>query len=89
MALAEAMQLKPANSKVHVVLDRPFLLVERYDRMMDAQGHRQRLHQEDFCQALGVVPEMKYQNEGGPDLAQCFGLVRRVTRRRCCSCSTA
>jgi serine/threonine-protein kinase HipA len=29
---------------------------------------------------LGVVPEMKYQNEGGPDLAQCFELVRRVTR---------
>lgn len=80
MALAEAMQLKPAKSKIHVVLDRPFLLVERYDRLMDAQGHRQRLHQEDFCQALGVEPEMKYQNEGGPDLAQCFGLVRRVTR---------
>lgn len=80
MALAEAMQLKPAKSKVYVVLDRPFLLVERYDRVMDAQGRRQRLHQEDFCQALGVVPEMKYQNEGGPDLAQCFELVRRATR---------
>jgi hypothetical protein len=48
--------------------------------LMDAQGRRQRLHQEDFCQALGVVPEMKYQNEGGPDLAQCFDLVRRTTR---------
>lgn len=84
MALAEAMQLKPANSKVHAVLNRSFLLVERYDRIADAQanlqGRRQRLHQEDFCQALGVVPEMKYQNEGGPDLAQCFELVRRVTR---------
>ena len=80
MALAEAMQLRPAKSKVHVVLKRPFLLVERYDRVTDAQGQRQRLHQEDFCQALGVVPEMKYQNEGGPDLAQCFALVRRVTR---------
>lgn len=80
MALAEAMQLKPAKSKVHSVLNRPFLLVERYDRVTDAQGRRQRLHQEDFCQALGVVPEMKYQNEGGPDLAQCFELVRRVTR---------
>jgi serine/threonine-protein kinase HipA len=33
-----------------------------------------------FCQALGVVPEMKYQNEGGPDLAQCFDLVRSATR---------
>lgn len=80
MALAEAMQLKPAKSKVHFVLDRSILLVERYDRLIDAQGHRQRLHQEDFCQALGVVPEMKYQNEGGPDLAQCFDLVRSATR---------
>lgn len=80
MALAEAMQLKPARSKIHAVLDRSFLLVERYDRLIDAQGNLQRLHQEDFCQALGVVPEMKYQNEGGPDLAQCFELVRRVTR---------
>ncbi len=80
MALAAAMQLKPAKSKVHHVLDRSFLLVERYDRLIDAQGHRQRLHQEDFCQALGVVPEMKYQNEGGPDLAQCFNLVRSATR---------
>ena len=80
MALAEAMRLKPAKSKIHSVLSRPFLLVERYDRVVDAQGQRQRLHQEDFCQALGVIPEMKYQNEGGPDLAQCFELVRRVTR---------
>lgn len=80
MALAEAMQFKPAKSKIHIVWDRSFLLVERYDRLIDAQGHRQRLHQEDFCQALGVVPEMKYQNEGGPDLAQCFDLVRSATR---------
>lgn len=80
MALAAAMRLKPAKSKVHSVLSRPFLLVERYDRVVDAQGHRQRLHQEDFCQALGVTPELKYQNEGGPDLARCFELVRRVTR---------
>ncbi|MDP2430684.1 MAG: type II toxin-antitoxin system HipA family toxin [Pseudomonadota bacterium] len=80
MALAEAMKLKPARSHVHAVLNRPFLLVERYDRVVNAQGRRQRLHQEDFCQALGVVPEMKYRNEGGPDLAQCFDLVRRATR---------
>lgn len=80
LALAEAMQLKPAKSQVRSALGRQFLLVERYDRMTNVQGQRRRLHQEDFCQALGVVPEMKYQNEGGPDLAQCFDLVRRVTR---------
>jgi serine/threonine-protein kinase HipA len=80
MALAEAMQLKPAKSQIHVVLNRSFLLVERDDRIKEAQGRRLRLHQEDFCQSLGMVPETKYQNEGGPGLAQCFDLVRRVTR---------
>ena len=80
LALAEVMQLQPAKSKIHAVLNRTLLLVERYDRLADAQGYRRRVHQEDFCQALGVVPEMKYQNEGGPDLAQCFDLVRRATR---------
>lgn len=79
LALADAMRLQPAKSQVLSVRGRQFLLVERYDRVSHAQGPRQRLHQEDFCQALGVVPEMKYQNEGGPDLVQCFDLVRRVT----------
>ncbi len=80
LALAEAIKLKPARSKIHMVKDRKFLLVERYDRLYDNNGHRQRLHQEDFCQALSVVPEMKYQNEGGPTLARCFDLLRRITR---------
>lgn len=80
MALADAMQLKPARSRIYAIRDHHFLLVERYDRTHDASGNLHRLHQEDFCQALSVVPEMKYQNEGGPDFAQCFDLVRRVTR---------
>lgn len=42
------------------------------------QGQGRRLHQENFCQALGLVAEMKSQNEGGPGLTQCFELVRRV-----------
>ena len=76
MALAEAMRLKPAKSIVHRVLDRSILLVERYYRLIDAQGHRQRLHQEDFCQALGIPPEKKYQQEGGPLLRDCIALLR-------------
>ena len=79
MLLAEVMGLRPANARIHCVLGRSFLLVERYDRVVGDTG-LQRLHQEDFCQALGVVPEMKYQNEGGPGLAQCFALLRSVTR---------
>lgn len=80
LALAEAMQLKPVKSQVRSVRERKFLLVERYDRADDGKGLLRRLHQEDFCQALGVTPATKYQNEGGPDLALCFELVRRVTR---------
>lgn len=80
MALAAFLKLRPAQSRVHQVVNRSFLLVERYDRWVDAEGWRHRLHQEDFCQALGIAPDMKYQNEGGPDLAQCFDLLRRVTR---------
>lgn len=80
LALADAMQIKAAHARIHSIRDLRFLVVERYDRTSDAEGRIQRLHQEDFCQALGVVPEMKYQNEGGPDLAHCFELVRRVSR---------
>ena len=56
------------------------LLVARYDRRLGGNGQPVRVHQEDFCQALRVVPEMKYQNEGGPGLAQAFALLRSATR---------
>lgn len=80
LALAHAMKITAVETGIHHVGDRRFLLVARYDRQRDAQGGTSRLHQEDFCQALGVVPEMKYQNEGGPDLKACFDLLRRVAR---------
>jgi len=55
--------------------DRECLLVARYDRRSTASGI-ERLHQEDFCQALGVPSDRKYQAEGGPGLPGCFGLIR-------------
>ena len=76
MALAAALKLDVAACEIQRVSERPYLLVARYDRA--ALG--QRLHQEDFCQALGVVSEHKYQNEGGPGLAQAFALLRSATR---------
>ncbi len=58
----------------------PFLLIERYDRAPDESGRIRRVHQEDFCQALAIPPERKYQGEGGPSLAQCFGLLDACAR---------
>ena len=80
MALAMRLKLSVASTSIRRVADRVYLLVERYDRLRQPDGSLQRLHQEDFCQALGVAPEYKYQNEGGPDLTQCFDLIRKATR---------
>ena len=59
----------------------PLYLVKRYDRKEVASGELQRVHQEDFCQALGFLPEAKYQAEGGPGLADCFEIVRKNSIR--------
>ena len=80
MKLAGAIGLPAAGVEIRNVDGMDYLLVERYDR-----HHRQsdgkepiveRLHQEDFCQAQAIVPEQKYQKEGGPSLKQCFALLR-------------
>src|ERR1043166_1470440 len=61
--------------------NRTFLLVKRYDRT-GRGGRWRRLHQEDFCQALGKPPSAKYEiNQTGvcgPTLKDMFDLTRRV-----------
>ena len=81
MRLAAAVGLDVAGVEPRVVRDRTFLLVERFDRSVDAGGRVHRIHQEDFCQALALAPERKYASEGGPVLKDCFALLRRVAVR--------
>ncbi|MDF1828028.1 MAG: type II toxin-antitoxin system HipA family toxin [Legionellaceae bacterium] len=76
--LAKKVGLNTAEAVLHYANHQPYLLIKRYDRVQTHQNI-QRLHQEDFCQALGIIPEMKYQREGGPDLASCFQLIRNVS----------
>lgn len=45
------------------------ICVQRYDRFPTQDGWA-RVHQEDFCQALGVMPQIKYQSQGGPGPAE-------------------
>ncbi|HYF69074.1 MAG TPA: type II toxin-antitoxin system HipA family toxin [Ohtaekwangia sp.] len=59
-----------------------YLLIERYDRVSKAADDKSvldRIHQEDFCQALGIVSERKYQAEGGPSIKDCFDLLRKIS----------
>jgi serine/threonine-protein kinase HipA len=83
MKLAAAIGIPSAKVEARTVEGMNYLLVERYDRIYRTDsGHGlvlERLHQEDFCQALGIVSEMKYQKEGGPSLKQCFALLREVS----------
>jgi serine/threonine-protein kinase HipA len=78
MRLAAALGLKAAAVEPRRTGERTYLLVERYDREICEDGAIRRLHQEDFCQALGVAPERKYAAEGGPIFRDCFDLVRRA-----------
>ncbi len=42
-------------------------------------GEYRRVHQEDFCQALGIGPLQKYEKEGGPGLKRCADVIRQHT----------
>jgi len=59
---------------------RTFLLVKRYDRT-DVSGRCRRLHQEDYCQALGKPPSAKYESNQtvirGPTLKDIFEITRQ------------
>ena len=82
LELARAVGLPAAKAETRNIDGIDFLLVERYDRVLvksEGAEHYERLHQEDFCQALGIVSEWKYQKEGGPSLKQCFALLRELS----------
>lgn len=79
MTLAAAVNLPVAAVSTHEVSGIEYLLVERYDRTYDKAGNIERVHQEDFCQALAIPSDMKYQSEGGVSLPQSFALLRTVS----------
>jgi serine/threonine-protein kinase HipA len=64
---------------IKVDVGKGYSLTPRYDRKRDSEGNIIRIHQEDFCQALGLSSHMKYESEGGPNLADCVNLIRRVS----------
>lgn len=76
MTLAGAVGLNVPPVSFRPVGSKPCIVVQRYDRTTGADGTVTRVHQEDFCQALGFPPERKYQQEGGPLLRDCIGLLR-------------
>ena len=78
LGLVNAAGITGARAEARRIESIEYALIERYDRRT-VESATTRLHQEDFCQALGVASDQKYQNEGGPSLQKCFELVRRVS----------
>ena len=77
MTLARMIGVSAAETKIVDVGGIPCLVVTRYDRRADSTtGATRRIHQEDFCQALGRSPEQKYQSEGGPMARDIVRLIR-------------
>lgn len=67
-SLAQRLGLPVVNARLDERFDPPLCIVERYDRVTDDAGGIHRVHQEDFCQVLGLPHTRKYEAEGGPSI---------------------
>ena len=75
LQLARASGLIVPNSRVLHLKDEIAIVVERYDRVRNGRGWS-RIHQEDMCQALGLHPTRKYENDSGPGVRRIVELLR-------------
>lgn len=75
MQLAKSIGLQVPHSEIVSGGTHPLFVIERYDREIDDQKKIHRIHQQDFCQAHGVVSEQKYEEKGGPTLKDNYELL--------------
>ncbi|WP_371399012.1 type II toxin-antitoxin system HipA family toxin [Marinovum algicola] len=78
LAFARGMGLEAAQAEIHRFEDQVALVVARFDRRLRRAGGLVRVPQEDFLQALGLFSGDKYQQHGGPSMADCFALLRQA-----------
>lgn len=67
LRLARKLGMDAAHSQVLDFAGEKAIVLERYDRR-SINGKTIRIHQEDMCQALSVMPTRKYENQGGPGI---------------------
>ncbi|MBF0442379.1 MAG: type II toxin-antitoxin system HipA family toxin [Oligoflexales bacterium] len=76
LQIAKAYGLRAANAEILRFGRQKALVVERFDRKWSKDGGWLiRLPQEDMCQALGISSNLKYQSDGGPDIARIMKLL--------------
>ncbi|CAB3748502.1 toxin HipA [Burkholderia puraquae] len=78
LAILRAFDLPAADAQITYFGEHKVLSVARFDRALHRDGRwLLRLPQEDFCQALGVPPHLKYESHGGPGVPDLASLLRR------------
>lgn len=80
LKLARVLGLPSAEVEKISIGSETAICVHRYDRLR-MEDTLVRVHQEDFCQPLGLMPQIKYQNQGGPGPADIAGLLWRHSSR--------
>jgi serine/threonine-protein kinase HipA len=79
LRVARCCGLATATCETVEIGDTSCLVVERFDRTLTDDLRIVRIHQEDFCQALGVLPASKYEGEGGPSIADIVAALRQIS----------
>jgi serine/threonine-protein kinase HipA len=79
LRVARCCGLRTATSEMAEIGDTTCLVVERFDRTLTDDVRIVRLHQEDFCQALGILPDSKYEFEGGLSVARVVAALRDIS----------
>lgn len=75
-----AFELPVARCEIATFGDFTVLVVERFDRRLVEASETgpswwQRRPQEDFCQATGTPPDLKYEADGGPGMDAILGIL--------------
>ena len=81
MTVCRQVGLPVAKARVERIAGRTCLVSERFDREGEGLGAK-RIHQESFCQALGITPFAERETDEGeaPGFAEATGLLHAVSR---------
>ena len=95
--LMNALGIATAETEIATFGESKVLVVTRFDRRWQgvAEGAEKksrfkppesawiaRLPQEDFCQALSIAPDRKYESDGGPSVRDCLGVLANSEHAR-------
>ncbi|MFT5724454.1 MAG: serine/threonine-protein kinase HipA [Bacteroidia bacterium] len=74
MTLATACGINTAHCSLEQFGTKLAYVVDRFDRKTE-DGNLKKIHQEDFCQAAGVLSSNKYERDGGPSFITCLEII--------------